>query len=155
MTQELAENPVTFLERLKEAPIKHTSLDLHSCEGKVTRDEMITTATSGFYSREQRVETTAQEKERKREARHQEGGGMQKERLGMPRRWHPYMAEGSPLVPSHIQGWLHEVLYLPPSRTLGQRMSLKGQATCHCLPKMWKGRALGHLLPLKLKGPGV
>ena len=36
ITQEPNENPITFLERLKEALQKFTSLDLDSYEGQVT-----------------------------------------------------------------------------------------------------------------------
>ena len=35
ITQELNENPIAFLERLKEALQKFTNLDLHSKEGQV------------------------------------------------------------------------------------------------------------------------
>lgn len=43
VTQGPAENPATFLERLKEALIKHTKVDLDSYEGRVIpRDRFLT-----------------------------------------------------------------------------------------------------------------
>ena len=91
ITQEPNENPIAFLERLKEALQKFTSLDLDSYKGKVilkdkflsqcasdirinlqqlqqqdpaaSLDEMVQTATNTFHNREQ-------EKERKKETRH-------------------------------------------------------------------------------------
>ena len=87
ITQEPNENPIAFLERLKEAL---TNLDLDSYEGRVilkdkfvsqcasdiriklqwlqqqdpaaSLDEMIQTATNTFYNREQEKEAKAQEK---------------------------------------------------------------------------------------------
>ena len=104
ITQEPNENPIAFLERLKEAFQKFTNLDLDSYEGWVilkdkflsqcasniriklqqlqqqdpaaSLDEMVQTATNTFYNREQEKEAKAQEKrERKRQ--------------GMPRCWPP------------------------------------------------------------------
>ena len=97
ITQEYNENPIAFLERLKEALQKFTNLDLDSYEGRVilkdkflsqcasdiriklqqlqqqdpaaSLDEMVQTATSTFYNRKQK-EAKAQEKERKKETRH-------------------------------------------------------------------------------------
>ena len=97
ITQEPNENPIAFLERLKEALQKFTNLDLDSYEGWVilmdkflsqcasdiriklqqlqqqdpaaSLDEMVQTATNTFYNREQK-ESKAQEKERKKETRH-------------------------------------------------------------------------------------
>ena len=98
ITQEPNENPIAFLERLKEALQKFTNLDLDSYEGQVilkdkflsqcasdiriklqqlqqqdpaaSLDEMVQTATNTFYKREQEKEAKAQEKERKKETRH-------------------------------------------------------------------------------------
>ena len=47
ITQEPNENPITFLERLKEALKKFTSLDLDSYEGQVTlKDKFLFQCTS-------------------------------------------------------------------------------------------------------------
>ena len=98
ITQEPNENPITFLERLKEALKKFTSLDLDSYEGQVTLkdkflsqcasdiriklqqlqqqdpaaslDEMVQTATNTFYNREQEREAKAQEMEKRKETSH-------------------------------------------------------------------------------------
>ena len=98
ITQEPNENPIAFLERLKEALQKFTNLDLDSYEGQVilkdkflsqcasdiriklqqlqqqdpaaSLDEMIQTATNTFYNREQEKEVKAQERERRKETRH-------------------------------------------------------------------------------------
>ena len=97
LTQESNENPIAFLERLKEALQKFTSLDLDSYEGQVilkdkflsqcasdvriklqqlqqqdpasSLDEIVQTATNTFYNREQK-EDKAQERERRKEKRH-------------------------------------------------------------------------------------
>ena len=97
ITQEPNENPIAFLERLKEALQNFTNLDLDSYEGQVilkdkflsqcasdiriklqqlqqqdptaSLDEMVQTAANMFYNREQK-EAKAQEKERKKETRH-------------------------------------------------------------------------------------
>ena len=97
ITQEPNENPIAFLERLKEALQKFTNLDLDSYEGWVilkdkflsqcasdiriklqqlqqqdpaaSLDEMVQTASNTFYNREQE-EAKAKEKERKKETRH-------------------------------------------------------------------------------------
>ena len=97
ITQEPNENPIAFLERLKEALQKFTNLDLDSYEGQVilkdkflsqcasdirikfqqlqqqdpaaSSDEMVQTVTNTFYNREQE-EAKAHEKERKKETRH-------------------------------------------------------------------------------------
>ena len=91
ITQEPNENPIAFLERLKEALQKFTNLDLDSYEGQAilkdkflsqcasdiriklqqlqqqdpaaSLDEMVQTATNTFYNREQK-------KERKKDTRH-------------------------------------------------------------------------------------
>ena len=98
ITQEPNENPIAFLERLKEALQKFTSLDLDSYEAQVilkdkflsqrasdTRiklqqlqqqnpaaslDEMVQTATNTFYNKEQEREAKAQEREKGIEKRH-------------------------------------------------------------------------------------
>ena len=97
ITQESNDNPVAFLESLKEALQKFTNLDLDSYEGQVilkdkflsqcasdiriklqlqkqdpaaSLDEMIQTATNTFYNREQQREAKAQERERRKEIRH-------------------------------------------------------------------------------------
>ena len=98
ITQEPNENPIAFLERLKEALQKFTNLDLDSYKGRVvlkdkflsqcvsdiriklqqlqqqdpasSLDEMVQTATNTFYNRQQEKEAKAQEKERKKETRH-------------------------------------------------------------------------------------
>ena len=98
ITQDPRENPIAFLERLKEALQKFTSLDLDSDEGQLTLkdkflsqcasdiriklqqlqqqdpaaslDEMVQTATNTSYNREQEKEAKAQEKDRKKETRH-------------------------------------------------------------------------------------
>ena len=94
ITQEPNENPIAFLERLKEALQKFIDLDLDSYEGQVilkdrflsqcasdiriklqqqdpaaSLDEMLQTATNTFNNREQEKEAKAQE-ERKKETRH-------------------------------------------------------------------------------------
>ena len=104
ITQEPNENPIAFLERLKEALQKFTNLDLDSYEGwvilkdkflsqcasdiriksqqlqqqdpAVSLDEMVQTATNTFYNREQEKEA--------RPRRGREG-----KRQGMPRCWPP------------------------------------------------------------------
>ena len=98
ITQESNENPIAFLERLKEAFQKLTSLDSDSYEGQVilkdkflsqcasnikiklpqlqqqdpaaSLDEMVQTATNTFYNREQEREAKGQERERKKETSH-------------------------------------------------------------------------------------
>ena len=98
ITQEPNENPIAFLERLKEALQKFTNLDLDSYEGQVilrdkflsqdvskiriklqqlqqqdpaaSLDEMVQRATNTFYNREQEREAKAQEWERRKETRH-------------------------------------------------------------------------------------
>ena len=99
ITQEPNENPITFLERLKEALQKLTSLDLDSYKRQVilkdkslsqcasdiriklqqlwqldsaaSLDEMVQKATNTFYNREQEREAKAQEREkRKRQGMH-------------------------------------------------------------------------------------
>ena len=87
ITQEPNENPIAFLERVEEALQKFTNLDLDSYEGQeilkdkflsqcashiriklhwlqqqdpaASLDEMIQTATSTFYNREQKKEAKA------------------------------------------------------------------------------------------------
>ena len=103
ITQEPNENPIAFLERLKEALQKFTNLDLDSYEGQVilkdkflsqcasdiriklqqlqqqdpaaSLDEIVQTATNTFYNGEQEKEAKAQEKERKKETRHAQDAG--------------------------------------------------------------------------------
>ena len=98
ITQEPNENPIAFLERLKEALQKFTNLDLDSYKGQVilkdkflskctsditiklqllqqqnpdaSSDEMVQIATNTFYNREQEREAKAQERERRKETRH-------------------------------------------------------------------------------------
>ena len=98
INQESSENPIAFLERLKEALQKFINLDLDSYEGQVilkdkflshcasdiriklqqlqqqdsaaSLDEMIQIATNTFYNREQEKEAKAQERERRKETRH-------------------------------------------------------------------------------------
>ena len=109
ITQEPNENPIAFLERLKEALQKFSNLDLDSYEGQVilkdkflsqcvsdiriklqqlqqqypaaSLDEMVQTATNTFYNREQEREFKAQEgKPRPRK-------GRKGKRQGMTRCW--------------------------------------------------------------------
>ena len=103
ITQQPNENPIAFLERLKEALQKFTNLDLDSYERQVilkdkflsqcasdikiklqqlqqqdpgaSLDEMVQTATNTFYNREQEKKAKAQERETKRQ--------------DMPRCWPP------------------------------------------------------------------
>ena len=98
ITQEPNENPIAFLERLKEALQKFTNLDLDSYEGQVILkdkflsqcasgirirlqqlqqqdtaaclDEMVQTATNTFYNRSQEKEAKAQQREKRKETRH-------------------------------------------------------------------------------------
>ena len=98
ITQEPNENPIAFLERLKEGLRKFTNLDLDSYKGQVilkdkflsqctsdiriklqqlqqqdptaSLDEMIQTATNTFYNREQEKEAKAQGREKRKEIRH-------------------------------------------------------------------------------------
>ena len=94
ITQESNENPVAFLESLKEALEKLTNVDLDSYEGQVilkdkvlsqcasdikiklqlqqhgpdaSLDEMVQTATNTFCNREQEKEAKAQEREKGKE----------------------------------------------------------------------------------------
>ena len=95
ITQEPNENPIAFLERLKEALQKFTNLDLDSYEGQVilkdkflsqcvsdiriklqqpqqqdpasSLNEMVHTASNTFYNREQEKEAKAQEMERRKD----------------------------------------------------------------------------------------
>ena len=97
ITQEPNENPIAFLEKLKEALQKLTNLDLDSYQGQVilkdkflsqcasdiriklqqlqqqcpasSLDEMVQTATNTFYNREQEREAKAQEREKRKETR--------------------------------------------------------------------------------------
>ena len=92
------ENPIAFLERLKEALQKFTNLDLDSYKGQIilkdkflsqcasgfrvklqqlqqqgpvaSVDEMVQTATNTFYEREQEREVKAQEREKRKQTRH-------------------------------------------------------------------------------------
>ena len=98
VTQESNENPIAFLERLKEGLQKFIKPDLDSYEGQVTLkdkflfqctsdigiklqqlqqqdpaaslDEVVQTATNTFYNREQEREAKAQEREKRKETRH-------------------------------------------------------------------------------------
>ena len=95
ITQEPNDNPIAFLERLKEALQKFTSLYLDSYEEQVilkdkllsqwasdiriklqqlqqkdsaaSLDEMVQTATNTFYNREEEREAKAQEREKRKE----------------------------------------------------------------------------------------
>ena len=96
ITHEPNENPIAFLERLKETLQKFTNLDLDSYEGQVilkdkflshcasdiriklqlqqqdpaaSLSEMVQTAINTFYNREQE-DAKAQERERRKETRH-------------------------------------------------------------------------------------
>ena len=107
ITQDPRENPIAFLERLKEALQKFTSLDLDSDEGQLTLkdkflsqcasdiriklqqlqqqdpaaslDEMVQTATNTFKNREQ---AKAQERERKRDNTCPDAGRLPKKPYG-------------------------------------------------------------------------
>ena len=98
ITREPNENPIAFLERLKEALQKFTNLDLESYEEQVilkdkflsqcasdikiklqqlqqqdpasSLDEMVQTATNNFCNRKQEKEAKAKERERRKETRH-------------------------------------------------------------------------------------
>ena len=98
ITKEPNENPTSFLKRLKKALQKFTNLDLDSYEGQVilkdkflsqcasdiriklqqlqhqnpasSLDEMVQTANTTFYNREQEREAKAQEREKRKETRH-------------------------------------------------------------------------------------
>ena len=98
VTQEHNENPIAFLERLKEALQKFTNLDLDSYEGQVilkdkflsqcasdiriklqqlqqqdppaSLNEMVQTATNILCSREQEREDKSQERKKRKETRH-------------------------------------------------------------------------------------
>ena len=98
ITQEPNENPIAFLEWLKEALQMFTNLDLDSYEGQVILkdkflsqcasdiriklqqlqqqdpaaylDEMVQTATNTFYNREQEREAKAQIREKRKETSH-------------------------------------------------------------------------------------
>ena len=97
ITQESKENPIAFLESIKETLQKFTNLDLNSYEGQVilkgkllsqdvskiriklqqlqqqdpaaSLDEMVQIAINTFYNREQEREAKAQEWERRKETR--------------------------------------------------------------------------------------
>ena len=86
ITQEPAdENPIAFLESLKEALQKITNLDfLSQCASNIkikllqpqqqdsaaSLDEMVQRATNAFHNREQEKKAKAQEKEKRKETRH-------------------------------------------------------------------------------------
>ena len=98
ITQEPNENPIAFLERLKEALQKFTNLYLDSYEEQVILkgkflshyasdiriklqqlqqqdpaaylDEMVQTATNTFYNKEQEKEAKAQERKKRKETKH-------------------------------------------------------------------------------------
>ena len=98
ITQESNENPIAFLEMLKEALQKFTNLDLDFYEGQVilkdkflsqcaldiriklqqlqqqdpasSLHELVQTATNTFYNRKQEKEAKAQEREKRKETRH-------------------------------------------------------------------------------------
>ena len=98
ITQELNEDPIAFLERLKRGPPKVYQSGLDSYEGQVilkdkflsqcafdiriklqqlqqqdpasSLDEMVQTATNMFYNREQEKEAKAQKRERRKETKH-------------------------------------------------------------------------------------
>ena len=67
ITREPNENPIAFLERLKETLQKFTNLDLDPAP---SLNEMVQTGTNTFYNREQEKEDKAQERERRKETRH-------------------------------------------------------------------------------------
>ena len=67
VTQESNENPIAFLERLKEVLQKFTNLDLDPAP---SLNEMVQTGTNTFYNREQEKEDKAQKRERRKETRH-------------------------------------------------------------------------------------
>ena len=92
ITQEPNQNPISFLERLKEALQKFTNLDLDSYKGQVilkdkflsqcasdiriklqqqdpasSLDEMIQTSTNSFHNREQEKEAKAKKREKMKE----------------------------------------------------------------------------------------
>ncbi|KAK2500100.1 hypothetical protein MC885_002251 [Smutsia gigantea] len=71
-----------------------------------------------FYNRMQVMEARDQKKERE-EARHQKEERKREARYAQMVVAHLYLRP--------TQGWLHKVLYLPPSGTLGQRISLPAQ----------------------------
>lgn len=84
-----------------------------------------------------------QEEERKRGQVCPDGGGPTGLRAA---RW----------FPNHTQGGLHEVLYLLQSRTLGQRMSPKGQIGHPSLPAQnMERQSTGVPSAPKLKGSEV
>ena len=96
VTQESIENPIAFLESLKEALQKCTNLDLYSYEGQMifkgqipvpmciriklqqlqqqdfaaSLDETVQRATNTFYNREWEREAKVQEREKRKETRH-------------------------------------------------------------------------------------
>ena len=71
ITQEPNENPIAFLERLKEAlHIRIKLQQLQQQDPAASLDEMVQTATSTFYNRKQEKEAKAQERERKKKTRH-------------------------------------------------------------------------------------
>ena len=98
ITQEPNENPIAFLERLKEDFQEFTNMDLNCYEGQVilkdkflsqcasefriklqqlqqhdcaaSLDEMVQTATNTFYNREKEKEAKVQERKKRKETRH-------------------------------------------------------------------------------------
>ena len=98
ITQDLYENPIAFLDRLKEALQKFTNLDLDSYQWQVilkdkflsqcasdirkklqqlqqqdptsSLDEMVQTTPNTYYNREQEKEAKTQESEKRKETRH-------------------------------------------------------------------------------------
>ena len=112
ITQEPNENPIAFLERLKEALQKFTNLDLDSYEGWVilkdkflsqcasdiriklqqiqqqdpaaSLDEMVQTATNTFYNRQQEKEAKAQEERKKKTSHAQMLAVLQKSPVANP-----------------------------------------------------------------------
>ena len=152
ITQEPNENPIAFLERLKEALQKFTNLDLDSYEGRVilkdkflsqctsdiriklqqlqqqdpaaSLDEMVQTATNTFYHREQEKEAKAQE-ERKKEKRHaQMLAALQRSPMANPESYQAPLSMGF----SRQEYWMdcHDTLQHPRSLSFPTQLLLEG-----------------------------
>ncbi|XP_049565121.1 uncharacterized protein LOC125964236 [Orcinus orca] len=116
ISQEPNENPTAFLERLKEAIIKYSNLDLDSLEGKtilkdrfltqsapdirrklrkltqelsVNLDEFLATATTTFYNWDQEKEVKAWETEKRK-------------KIGRPNYWQPCRGKPHPEKPGPV-----------------------------------------------------
>ena len=136
ITQEPSENPIAFLERLKEALQKFTNLDLDSYKGQVilkdkflsqcasdiriklqqlqqqnpaaSLDEMVQTATNTFYNGGQEKEAKAQKKERKKETRHaQVLSTLQRSPMAKPESLKD-KARGKHLICRQVRHWAKE-----------------------------------------------